>query len=104
MAMKNEHTMLDGRPVKILGRGLRKDRRLEMPLASLRTAANLSQNQVAAATNIDQADISRLENRDSLDECQVSTLRRYVEALGGKLELVAVFPKGHRIAIGPARK
>jgi hypothetical protein len=29
----------------------------------------------------------------------VSTIRRYVVAVGGKLELVAVFPSGHRIAI-----
>ena len=43
------------------------------------------------ASRIDQGDISRLETRGTLDDCQVETLRRYVVALGGELELVAVF-------------
>jgi hypothetical protein len=40
---------------------------------------------------MDQADVSRLESRADFDDCQVATLRRYVEALGGSLELVARF-------------
>jgi len=40
---------------------------------------------------MDQADISRLEGRESFDDCQVSTLQRYVSAIGGRLELVAAF-------------
>ncbi len=40
---------------------------------------------------MDQADISRLEGRTSFDDCVVSTLKRYVSALGGQLELVATF-------------
>ena len=40
---------------------------------------------------MDQSDVSRLENRDDFGDCQISTLRRYVEALGGQLELVAAF-------------
>jgi hypothetical protein len=42
-------------------------------------------------SRIDQADISRLEGRESFDEYQLSTLQRYVSALGGRLELVAAF-------------
>ncbi len=43
-----------------------------------------------------QSEVSRIEGRaDAL----VSTLRRYIEAIGGKLEIVAAFPKGHRIIV-----
>jgi hypothetical protein len=42
-------------------------------------------------SRIDQADISRLEGRESFDEYQLSTLQRYISALGGRLELVAAF-------------
>jgi hypothetical protein len=40
---------------------------------------------------MDQADISRLESRESFDDCQVSTLQRYLSAIGGRLEIVAAF-------------
>jgi hypothetical protein len=40
---------------------------------------------------MDQADISRLEGRESFDDCQVSTLQRYLSAIGGRLELIAAF-------------
>jgi hypothetical protein len=40
---------------------------------------------------MDQGDISRLEGRTGFDDCVVSTLRRYVAALGGQLDLVAAF-------------
>jgi hypothetical protein len=40
---------------------------------------------------MDQGDISRLEGRKEFDDCQVSTLKRYISALGGQLELVAAF-------------
>ncbi len=60
-------------------------------MRTLREAAGKTQAQVAAASKIDQADISRLESRESFADSQVSTLERYVAALGGQLELVAVF-------------
>jgi hypothetical protein len=40
---------------------------------------------------MDQGDISRLEARTTFDDCQVSTLQRYLAAIGGRLELVAAF-------------
>jgi hypothetical protein len=40
---------------------------------------------------MDQSDVSRLERREDFEDCLVSTLRRYVAALGGQLELVASF-------------
>jgi hypothetical protein len=40
---------------------------------------------------MDQSDVSRLEGREDFEECLVSTLSRYVAALGGQLDLVASF-------------
>jgi hypothetical protein len=57
-----------------------------------------TQIDIAKQSQIDQADISRLEARSDFEDCQVATLRRYVEALGGALELVAQFGD-KRIAI-----
>lgn len=78
-------------PVRVLGRGLRARRGVHLTLRTLREAAGKTQAHVAEAAGIDQADISRLESRESFEDCQVSTLQRYVAALGGRLELVAVF-------------
>jgi predicted transcriptional regulator len=57
----------------------------------LRDAIGKTQVDLAKQSQIDQADISRLEARSDFEDCQVATLRRYVEALGGSLELVAQF-------------
>ena len=60
---------------------------LEMDLRELRALAGLTQEQAAEAINIGQSQLSKIERgSDHL----LSTLRRYVEALGGKLEVVAV--------------
>lgn len=77
--------------VRVLGRGLRAQRGVHLTLRALREGAGKTQVEVRDASRIDQADISRLEGRESLDEYQVSTLRRYISALGGHLELVAAF-------------
>jgi predicted transcriptional regulator len=45
---------------------------------------------LAAAAEMTQSELSRLESRS---DHRISTLRRYVEALGGKLEITAVFRK-----------
>jgi transcriptional regulator with XRE-family HTH domain len=60
-------------------------------MRTLREAAGKTQTEIAEVSMIDQADISRLESRENLADCQVSTLQRYVAALGGQLELVAAF-------------
>jgi len=82
---------LETEPVRVLGRGLRAQRGVHLTMRTLREAAGKAQVEIAKASQIDQADISRLESRESFDECQVSTLQRYVAALGGRLELVAAF-------------
>lgn len=78
-------------PVRVLGRGLRNLRGVRLTMRALREATGKTQLDVADDTKIDQADISRLEHREDFDDCQVSTLRRYVAALGGQLDVVAVF-------------
>jgi transcriptional regulator with XRE-family HTH domain len=68
----------------------------EMRLHELRRALKLSQQTLARRLKTGQAQISRLEQRTDLF---VSTLRRYVEALGGQLEIVASFPEGATVRI-----
>ncbi len=65
-------------------------RRAAVSLATLRHALKRTQVQLAAASGIAQGDVSRLEGRADLDDVTISTLRRYVEALGGDLHVVAV--------------
>lgn len=78
-------------PVRVLGRGLRAKKGIRLTLRSIREAKGRTQAEVAAESGINQADVSRLEGRGDLGDCQVVTLRRYVQALGGELELVARF-------------
>ena len=61
---------------------------LEMDLRSLRQFAGKTQVELADAASISQAELSRAETRE---DHRLSTLRRYVEALGGELEVVAHF-------------
>ncbi len=63
----------------------------EMPLQALRRARELSQEQLGERMHGRQADVSKIERRVDM---YLSTLRRYVEAMGGELELVAQFPEG----------
>jgi DNA-binding XRE family transcriptional regulator len=57
-------------------------------LRELRKAHDLTQAQMAEQLGIDQGEVSRIEHRADL---YVSTLRRYVEALGGRLHITATF-------------
>ena len=61
----------------------------EMRLNDLRRRRGLSQSQIAGALEVSQPNISRIEQEDDL---YLSTLARYVAALGGHLEVRAVFP------------
>jgi transcriptional regulator with XRE-family HTH domain len=61
----------------------------EMTLKELRKALDLTQETVAEALNVKQVNVSQLEKRSDF---LLSTLRRYVEAMGGELDLVARFP------------
>jgi len=62
-----------------------------MPLQELRHARNLSQEQLAQTLSVKQAAVSKLEKRTDM---YVSTLRNFIKAMGGDLEIVAKFPDG----------
>jgi len=59
-------------------------------LSQMRKARELSQVALAAKLGTDQGSISRMEKQGDM---YLSTLRNYVEAAGGHLELHAVFPE-----------
>jgi transcriptional regulator with XRE-family HTH domain len=63
----------------------------EMPLAEVRRARELTQQQIARGLQVNQAWVSKLERQTDM---YVSTLRSYVEAMGGQLEIVARFEDG----------
>ncbi|MGF6097346.1 XRE family transcriptional regulator [Pseudomonas sp. 18175] len=63
----------------------------EMPLHELRKAQKLSQQSLAKALNINQAAVSKMERRTDM---YISTLRDYIRAMGGELEIIATFPDG----------
>ncbi len=63
----------------------------EMPLQELRQALALSQVQMARTLGIKQASVSKLERRTDM---YIQTLRNYIEAMGGQLEVIAKFPDG----------
>jgi DNA-binding XRE family transcriptional regulator len=65
-------------------------------LKDLRQAVQQTQEDLAAALGVGQDTISRLEQRSDM---LLSTLRRYVEGMGGKLELVAQFPNRPPVVI-----
>ena len=68
----------------------------EMPLHELRAARRLTQQQLAQTLDMTQAAISQLERRTDV---YLSTLENFVQAMGGRLELYAVFPDG-RVKLG----
>ena len=61
-----------------------------MALQDLRKAMTFTQEQIAKELHMDQSNLSKLEKRADL---LLSTLRRYIEAMGGSLHLVAQFPE-----------
>ena len=62
-----------------------------MPLGELRRARELTQSELADRLRTTQPEISKIERRTDV---YVSTLRKYIEAMGGALEVVARFPDG----------
>lgn len=62
-----------------------------MGYGALRKARKLTQVEIAEKLDISQPSVAALEQRSDL---LLSTLAKYVEALGGHLEITAVFPEG----------
>ncbi len=63
----------------------------DMDLAQLRTARQLSQAALGEILHVEQPAVAKLEKRADM---YVSTLRRFIEAMGGELEITARFPDG----------
>ena len=60
-----------------------------MPLDEIRKARQMTQTKLAETLGVNQGEISKIEHRTDI---YLSTLATYVEALGGRLEIRAVFP------------
>jgi DNA-directed RNA polymerase specialized sigma subunit len=69
-------------------------------LADLRNSQGQTQRQIAGMMHVSQANVSRVEHQEDL---YLSTLREYVAALGGELELTAVFSES-RVTFTPQRR
>lgn len=61
---------------------------IEMDLRVLRESAGKTQAELAELTKLAQSELSKIERRD---DHMISTIRRFVEGLGGKIEINAVF-------------
>ncbi len=67
-----------------------------MPLAEIRKAVGMTQHELAGSLDIAQGSVSKIENEADM---YLSTLRKYVNALGGELHLTAEFPDGRKMEI-----
>lgn len=63
----------------------------ETPLRELRRARSLTQRDMATMLKVNQPAVSKLEQRPDV---YVSNLWSYIEAVGGKLKIIAEFPEG----------
>lgn len=63
----------------------------ELPLEKLRSARELTQTDMAELLGVNQSAVSKIEKRSDM---YLSTLRSYVSAMGGTLQIQAVFPEG----------
>jgi transcriptional regulator with XRE-family HTH domain len=68
----------------------------ELTLRDLRKAHEFTQARVAEALHISQDGVSRIERRSDF---LLSTLRSYVEAMGGRLRLVVEFPDRNPVTV-----
>jgi predicted transcriptional regulator len=71
-----------------------------LALAELRQELGVTQRDMAESLSVTQANVSRIEHEEDL---YLSTLRGYVEALGGRLELNAVFPDRTVVIVAGSR-
>ncbi len=90
MATRNFKELLDRIPA---ARRRKVERRVastlaSMPLDELRKARQMTQVKLAETLGVNQGEVSKIEHRTDM---YVSTLAEYIEALGGRLEIRAVF-------------
>ena len=65
--------------------------RAAMPLHELRQARAMAQKAVGEVLEVNQPAVAKLERRADM---YVSNLRAHIEAMGGKLNIIAEFPQG----------
>ena len=70
--------------------------RQSVALNLLREELQMSQTEMAAAMGVKQPTIAKMEQADN--DPRLSTLKRYVKALGGELSLDVTLPTGKRVA------
>lgn len=90
----NEHEAIV-RIIQVLRDGARTQAPTEVELKRLREARGISQEDLAKRLGIRQASVSKMERQSDMS---ISTLRRFVQALGGSLELSILFPD-HRVKL-----
>ncbi|HTB19102.1 MAG TPA: XRE family transcriptional regulator [Bryobacteraceae bacterium] len=73
-----------------------RDELQRMALDELRSAKQLTQADMAEMLDVPQSSISRIERRADM---YLSTLRNYIHAMGGVLQIQAVFPDGGPVVI-----
>ncbi|MCT8342985.1 MULTISPECIES: helix-turn-helix domain-containing protein [Photorhabdus] len=69
---------------------------IQIALSQLRDELKISQTELAAVIGVKQPSVARMEQADN--DPRLSTLKRYVKALGGELSLEVTLPTGKRIA------
>ena len=79
----------DEREARIQERISRESARINYSLAQLRMARNYTQARLAEVLDRPQNAVSKVEHRADV---YISTLRSYIEAMGGRLEIRALFP------------
>ena len=92
---RGDDAPIDLSRARVLGRGLRAGKPQKISLRALRVALGVTQVDVADEVGVDQAEVSRMEQRSDV---KLSTLRRYVAALGGTAE-VLVTVNGRKFAL-----
>ena len=96
---EDEHDVVE-RLVELLRTGIRTEPQRVRLLQELRERRELSQVVLASKLGIRQPTLSKMERREDVN---LSTLRRYVQALGGELHVTARFPD-EAVEIGPPTK
>ncbi len=72
------------------------DLRIIVALNQLREELNISQTELAAAMGVKQPTVAKIEQPDN--DLSLSTLKRYVTALGGEVSIDVILPTGKRVA------
>ena len=90
---KNRRTKIKARSLELIAE--------ESTLQELRKALQCSQTTVAKKLRVNQAAVSKIERRADM---YVSTLRSFIEAMGGRLDIVAQFPGSLPVHISQFRE